>query len=72
MKKQPELTDKTRKDVMKLAGYNRSTFYQYFEDIYSLRDYVEDDVLKNIKFRFKESGNNANELLQFRVFYPGK
>lgn len=86
VKKQPELTDKTRnkianafcqiyantpiekvfvKDVMKLAGYNRSTFYQYFEDIYSLREYVENDVLKSIKFRMKESGNSANELLQF-------
>lgn len=52
------------KDVIKLAGYNRSTFYQYFDDIYSLRDYIENDMLKIIKLRIGESGNNANALLQ--------
>jgi AcrR family transcriptional regulator len=31
------------------ANYNRSTFYQYFSDIYELLAYVEDDLLAYIK-----------------------
>lgn len=30
------------------SGYNRSTFYQYFTDIYALLDFVEESVLKSI------------------------
>jgi len=36
-----ELTDK--------AGYNRSTFYKYFNDIYALLTSIEDDTILNIK-----------------------
>ena len=70
MKKQPEITEQTRnnivtafcrlyqerpieqihvKDVIALAGYNRSTFYEYFQDIYALLSYLEDDVIHYIK-----------------------
>lgn len=70
MKKQPELTDKTRQtfvnvfcdlysqkpiekisiqEIANRSGYNRSTFYQYFTDIYDLLNYVEEKVLKSIK-----------------------
>ncbi len=52
------------KDVIKRAGYNRSTFYQYFTDIYSLLDYVENDILEIIRSRIEESGNNANALIE--------
>jgi AcrR family transcriptional regulator len=69
MKKQPEITDKTRQtfknvfcelysqkpiekisiqEIANKSGYNRSTFYQYFTDIYELLDYVEESVLKSI------------------------
>ncbi|MEK4978740.1 TetR/AcrR family transcriptional regulator [Bacillus sp. FSL K6-6540] len=69
MKKQPEITDKTRQtfinvfcdlysqkpiekisiqEIANKSGYNRSTFYQYFTDIYALLDYVEESVLKSI------------------------
>ncbi|MDF9843794.1 MULTISPECIES: TetR/AcrR family transcriptional regulator [unclassified Paenibacillus] len=69
MKKQPEMTDKTRQtfinvfcnlysqkpiekitiqEIANQSGYNRSTFYQYFTDIYELLDYVEERVLKSI------------------------
>lgn len=69
MKKQPEITDKTRQtfinvfcdlysqkpiekisiqEIANKSGYNRSTFYQYFTDIYALLDYVERSVLKSI------------------------
>ena len=31
------------------AGYNRSTFYQYFNDTYDVLSYIEDDLLLYIK-----------------------
>jgi AcrR family transcriptional regulator len=32
-------------EITRKAGYNRSTFYQYFSDIYEMLDCVENDVL---------------------------
>ena len=70
MKKQPEITEKTRdafinvfcelyskkpierisvKEVADIAGYNRSTFYEYFSDIHELLGYIENDLLNYIK-----------------------
>jgi len=70
MKKQPEITEKTRQmfidvfcelysqkpiekisiqEIANKSGYNRSTFYQYFTDIYELLDFVENNVLNYIK-----------------------
>ena len=84
MKKQPEVTEKTRntmiqtfcvmyeqmpvekifiKDLMRQAGYNRSTFYQYFMDIYDLRDQVEDEILELMRARKEESGKNVQALI---------
>lgn len=86
MKKQPEMTEKTRnaivdtfcamyekmpiekifvKDVIEQAGYNRSTFYQYFSDIYALLDYVENDVINTIRSKIGEKGNAAKQLMDF-------
>lgn len=36
----------TVQEIVRLTGYNRSTFYQYFTDIYDLRDCIEGDVLR--------------------------
>ena len=38
----------TIQEIAKQSGYNRSTFYQYFTDIYELLDYVEERVMKSI------------------------
>ena len=67
MKKQPEVTAKTKKafmdafcelyiqkpiekisvqEITNKAGYNRSSFYQHFRDVYDLLDYLEKDVLE--------------------------
>ena len=35
--------------ITNLAGYNRSTFYQYFSDIYQLRDALVEDVLAYVR-----------------------
>lgn len=70
MKKQPAVTEKTKKalaaafcdlyakkpihkitirEITVGAGYNRSTFYQYFTDVYDLLNYIEDDLLNAMK-----------------------
>lgn len=36
-------------EISNKSGYNRSTFYQYFSDIYELLAYIEDDVLNYIQ-----------------------
>lgn len=36
-------------EIANQSGYNRSTFYQYFTDIYELLDCVEERMLKSIK-----------------------
>ncbi|MHA6534459.1 TetR/AcrR family transcriptional regulator [Paenibacillus sp. BAC0078] len=77
MKKQPEITEKTKQtfidvfcelysqkpiekisiqEIANKSGYNRSTFYQYFTDIYELLDFVENDLLNYIK---EELANKA-------------
>lgn len=69
MKKNPEITAKTRqclvdafwcfyakksigkisvKEITEKAGYNRSTFYEYFADVPAVLAYVEDSILPTI------------------------
>lgn len=80
MKKQPEITECTRQNLVNAfcdlykqkpiekisiseitssAGYHRSTFYQYFIDIYDVLEYIENNVLSYIKTKTilpKETG----------------
>ncbi len=35
----------TVKEVTDIAGYNRSTFYQYFNDVFALLEYAENDLI---------------------------
>lgn len=58
-------------EITNKAGYNRSTFYQYFSDIYELLTYVEDELLSYIKMGLenkqlsaKEAVNNALSCLE--------
>ena len=81
MKKQPEVTENTKKafidafciinrqkpiekitinEISKKAGYNRCTFYQYFKDIYDLRDKIEDIAVNQIKYNFQNRINREN------------
>ena len=76
MKKQPEITERTKavlmdtfwqfyckNDIRKIsirnitekAGYNRSTFYQYFVDIYDLLGQIEDSLAEYIISNVTES-----------------
>ena len=47
------------RQITDMAGYNRSTFYEYFSDIYELRDYVENDVLTFITEEFQTEGGDV-------------
>ncbi|WFR55871.1 TetR/AcrR family transcriptional regulator [Anaerocolumna sp. AGMB13025] len=88
MKKQPEITKKTRQsfigvfcelycqkpiekitvqEITNKSGYNRSTFYQYFTDVYDLLSFVENDILDYIreKMKNKEQADTRDILLLF-------
>lgn len=39
----------TIRELTNKAGYNRSTFYQYFEDVYALLTYLEDTLIAHVK-----------------------
>lgn len=81
MRKQPEITTKTRKKIidtfwelyrnfriekisigmlMKQSGMNRSTFYEYFTDIYDLLDQAEKELLDSIEQHLDEYFANKN------------
>lgn len=85
MKKQPDVTDKTRQNLVNVfcelytqkpidrisiaeitskAGYNRSTFYQYFCDIYELLDFVENDVLQCMDTIFESHGKDISGIAE--------
>jgi AcrR family transcriptional regulator len=76
MKKQPEITEKTRQsftdvfcslycqkpiekitvqEIANKSGYNRSTFYQYFTDVYDLLNFIENDILDYIRRNLKNT-----------------
>ena len=50
----------TVQEIASKAGYNRCTFYQYFEDIYDLLDYIENIVLSRIKENFEKNITHDN------------
>jgi AcrR family transcriptional regulator len=39
----------TVQEIVRKAGYNRSTFYQYFKDTNELLEYLEDKIIASIK-----------------------
>ena len=90
MKKQPEVTEKTKKafmnafcelycqkpiekisvqEIANKAGYNRSSFYQHFCDIYELLDYLESDVMDFFLQKGMESVQEITSLHEEKGFY---
>ncbi|NIK71433.1 TetR/AcrR family transcriptional regulator [Paenibacillus sp. BK720] len=47
-------------EIANKSGYNRSTFYQYFTDIYESLNYVEEKVLKSINEEMASRELSAN------------
>lgn len=50
-----------------LAGYNRSTFYHYFSDIYELLEYVEQDLLSYVRKSIESRNTNSPQHI-FKLF----
>ncbi len=41
----------TVKEICELAGYNRSTFYVYYKDVYDILDEIEDRIITAQEFK---------------------
>ncbi len=54
----------TVKEITDLAGYNRSTFYQYFSDVFSLLEYVEDEMIATGLQKISSIDLNARDFAQ--------
>ncbi|MCD7785293.1 MAG: TetR family transcriptional regulator C-terminal domain-containing protein [Oscillospiraceae bacterium] len=86
MKKQPEITERTRQrfvdafwklartkpiskiavsELTRLAGYNRSTFYEYFLDTDDLLSYVENKLIGEVKEVAQESISDEKPPTEF-------
>lgn len=61
--KERRIEDITIKEIMREAGYNRTTFYMYFKDKYEILSYFEDKLIENITKYMKTnfSINNFND-----------
>lgn len=46
----------TIREIAALAGYNRTTFYRYFEDVYALVEYAEDAFLESVRKALETQG----------------
>ncbi len=57
-------------EITDLAGYNRTTFYRYFEDVYALIEYSENELLENTRKTIEKQsvGGQLNESQFFRTF----
>lgn len=43
----------TVRRITELTGYNRSTFYKYFTDVYAIREFLEQHIIQIIKTTLK-------------------
>jgi len=50
-------------EITNKAGYNRSSFYQHFCDIYALLDYLENDVLEAMQKKLNGGIGSIQEIL---------
>ena len=53
----------TVKEITDIAGYNRSSFYQHFRDVYDLLDCLEKDVLDFMHERLHMGMGSIKELI---------
>ena len=55
----------TVKEICSITGYNRSTFYQYFRDIYDVLETIENELIEELDRLFDE---NPIELIASNTF----
>jgi AcrR family transcriptional regulator len=64
----------TVRDITLKAGYNRSTFYEYFTDVYDVLEQIEESILPDpkelpqIDFSGSEMHDNIDDLLKIDDF----
>lgn len=68
LNEQKEIHKITIRELCQQAGYNRSTFYQYFSDIYTLRNIIEENIIFEIHILFKTHLTNALKRKNLDVF----
>jgi AcrR family transcriptional regulator len=58
-------------DITKAADCNRSTFYEYFRDIYDVLDYIEGRIIQDVKVTAMQyaENNDADHLPQIADIY---
>nr|WP_300324538.1 TetR/AcrR family transcriptional regulator [uncultured Anaerostipes sp.] len=49
-----EIYQITIREITQLAGYNRTTFYRYFTDVYALIEYVEDRMIQKLLLSLRD------------------
>lgn len=59
----------TVRELTQLAGYNRSTFYQYFDDVPALMTTIEDRILAQIMQNFERSFEQGTLAERFVVAF---
>jgi len=47
--KEKRIENITVKDITRISGYNRSTFYEYFQDVYDVLEYIEESLLEYVR-----------------------
>jgi AcrR family transcriptional regulator len=64
--RQKKIEHITIKNITTRAGYNRSTFYEYFVDIYDLLNQLEDTLLEYLKEQILDSldGGLNDDIIQ--------
>ena len=60
-----EISKITVKEITTLAGYNRSTFYEYFKDVYDVLDQLEESLIREpmIPLRRPKEGIEAESIM---------
>ena len=64
--KQKEINQITIKEITNKAGYNRSTFYIYYKDIYDLHDQIKASIIHKAK---KEAQKLNNQVFSFKELF---
>lgn len=62
----------TIKEIVDKAGFNRSTFYQYFIDIYDVRDFVENDLLMEMERKMLNIEEHSMTIQELIIFFESK
>lgn len=67
--KQKPIEKITVKEITEIANYNRSTFYQYFKDVYEVQTHIEDELLDFVSKSIAESAPNHADIEWFIVHF---